>query len=156
MSVLGHTHRPGEVPPQTTGWTLCPNAAPETPFQSHPPSPCVTVRPPYASHTLQVDFGPRSASLVSCFLLLGRQACACLRGLSALDLLATASVGARPHRKRQRRAKCKTLNCRSSSLYFYSGRTTGARLPLSTVMTVWARPLGVADHPEGSPTRSLE
>jgi hypothetical protein len=31
-----------------------------------------------------------------------------LRGLSALDLLATASVGARLHRERQRRAQCKT------------------------------------------------
>jgi len=31
-----------------------------------------------------------------------------LRGLSDSDLLATASVGARPHRERQRRAKCKT------------------------------------------------
>ena len=31
-----------------------------------------------------------------------------MRGLSALDLLATASVGARLHRERQRRAQCKT------------------------------------------------
>ena len=54
----------GEVPPQTTGGTLFPSAAPEIDFQSHLPELCVTVRPPYASHTLLVDFGPRSASLV--------------------------------------------------------------------------------------------
>jgi hypothetical protein len=62
-SGVGECAQPGEVPPQNTGWTLCSSAAPETPFQSHLPSPCVTVRLPYASHTLQVDFGPRSASL---------------------------------------------------------------------------------------------
>jgi hypothetical protein len=51
-----------------------------------------------------------------------------LHGLSASDLLAnTASVGARPHRERQRRAKCKT-RC-SCSPYFYSGRTTGLGYP---------------------------
>ena len=70
VSVLG----PGEVPPQTTGWTLCPSAAPETLFQSHLPDRCVTVRPPYALHTLLVNLGPQSASLISCFLLLDRQA----------------------------------------------------------------------------------
>jgi hypothetical protein len=52
--------------------------------------------------------GELGTSLVSCFLLLDRQAGACLRGLLALDLLATASVGERPHRERQRRAKCKS------------------------------------------------
>ena len=31
-----------------------------------------------------------------------------MRGLSAWDLLATVSVGARPHRERQRRAKWKS------------------------------------------------
>ena len=81
----------------------------------------------------------QSRILFSATLSAGR---ACLRGLSAWDLLATVSVGARPHRERQRRAKWK--NRRSCSLYFYSGRTTGARLPLGSVMTVWARPLGVA------------
>ena len=34
----------------------------------------MTVRPPYASHTLLVNLGPQSASLESCFLLLDRQA----------------------------------------------------------------------------------
>ena len=49
-SGVGECARPGEVPPQTTGWTLCLSAAPETSFQSHLPLPCVTVCPPYASH----------------------------------------------------------------------------------------------------------
>ena len=47
--------------------------------------------------------------------------------------LATASVGARPNRERQRRAKCK--NRRPCSPFFYSGRTTGAQLPLGSVMS---------------------
>jgi hypothetical protein len=43
--------------------------------QSHLPNRCVTVRPPpYVLHTLVVNLGPQSASLVPCFLLLDRQA----------------------------------------------------------------------------------
>ncbi len=60
----------GLVRSRPWGWTLFPSAAPETLFQSHLPDLCVTVRPPYALHTLLVNLGPQSASLVSCFLLL--------------------------------------------------------------------------------------
>ena len=35
-SGVGDCARPGEVPPQATGGTLCPDAAPETPFQTTP------------------------------------------------------------------------------------------------------------------------
>ena len=56
------------------GWTLFPSAELETPFQRHLPNRCVTVRPPHALHTLLVNLGPQSASLVYCFLLLDRQA----------------------------------------------------------------------------------
>ena len=79
-SSVGECARPGVVPPlgvdsvpkwsRPWGWTLFPSAAPETLFQSHLPDRCVTVRPPYALHTLLVNLGPQSASLVSCFLLL--------------------------------------------------------------------------------------
>jgi hypothetical protein len=55
-------------------WGGFPSAAPATPFQSHLPNRCMTVRPPYALHTLLVNFGPQLASLVTCFLLLDRQA----------------------------------------------------------------------------------
>jgi hypothetical protein len=79
-----------------------------------------TVRPPYALHTLLVNLGPRSASLVSCFLLLDRQArpvpvCAAsrlriswqllcggktLRERSFIDILATALWGQDPEREK--------------------------------------------------------
>jgi len=54
-----------------------------------------------------VNLGPQSASLVSCFLLLDRQArpvpvCAASRPWISWQL----PLGARSHRERQRRAKC--------------------------------------------------
>ena len=67
----------------------------------------MTVRPPFASHTLLVNLGPQSASLVSCFLLLDRQArpvpvCAVSRTRISwqLPLWGQDPTG--------RRAKCKT------------------------------------------------
>jgi hypothetical protein len=73
----------------------------------------VTVRPPYALHTFIVNLGPPSASLVSYFLLLDRQArpvpvCAASRLRISWQL---------PLWERQRRAKCQ--NRRSCSLHFY-------------------------------------
>jgi hypothetical protein len=138
------------VPP--LGWTLFPSAAPETPFQSHLPNRCVTARPPYALHTLLVNLGPQSASLVSCFLLLDRQArpvpvCATSRPRISWQL---PLWGQDPTGTGSARAKCK--NRRSCSPYFHSGRSTGARLPLGTVMS-GARPLGVACSLEQSRAR---
>ncbi len=69
-------------------------------------------------HTLLEDLGLQIASLLSCFLRLYRQSrpvCAASR-----PWLASASVGARPHRERLRRAKCN--NHRSCSPYFYPER----------------------------------
>jgi hypothetical protein len=107
------------------------------------PNRCVTARPPYALHTLLVNLGPQSASLVSCFLLLDRQArpvpvCATSRPRISWQL---PLWGQDPTGTGSARAKCK--NRRSCSPYFHSGRSTGARLPLGTVMS-GARPLGVA------------
>ena len=69
-------------------------------------------------HTLLEDLGLQIASLLSCFLRLYRQS----RPVSAASRpwLASASVGARPHRERLRRAKCN--NHRSCSPYFYPER----------------------------------
>ena len=72
-SGVGECARPGGSRPWW--WTPFPCAAPEaTPFQSHIPNRCVTVRPPYALHTLLVNLGPQLSRLLSCFLLLDRQA----------------------------------------------------------------------------------
>jgi hypothetical protein len=116
------------------------------------PNRCVTARPPYALHTLLVNLGPQSASLVSCFLLLDRQArpvpvCATSRPRISWQL---PLWGQDPTGTGSARAKCK--NRRSCSPYFHSGRSTGARLPLGTVMS-GARPLGVACSLEQSRAR---
>ena len=94
---------------------------------------CVTFRTPYA-HTLLVNLGAQLVSLLSCFLRLYRQ----VRPVPVERPLGLGSpgnclCGARPQRERQRRAKGN--NRRSCSPYFYSGRTTGARLPLGSVMS---------------------